>query len=306
MGNSLLNHDSDAVPAARASAGVPEAFLAYFDDAAVFPPGLAPLDVAVSEHVGRRRTPLTAAVGPLVLPLKDVPEAKKLAMGEDLSSGPVTVSVVTPAGQLQAALTATEEARPELEIVAIELKTSPDKADWTRELEQAAGLDGPQLFVELTTAQLRDGALELLAGTGLRLKYRTGGIEARLFPTTAELARVLVATAEKNIPFKLTAGLHRAVRYTDRQTGFTHHGFLNIAVAAALAQQHAGTPELEAVLSETDHAELVAQYHRLDPSWRRSFNSFGTCSAAEPAQSLAGLGLFPAAFVSALTESDYR
>jgi hypothetical protein len=157
------------------------------------------------------------------------------------------------------------------------------------------------VFVELTTGQLRDGALELLAGTNLRLKYRTGGIEARFFPATAELAGFLAAAAAKNIPFKLTAGLHRALRYTDRQTGFIHHGFLNIAVATALAQQHAGLAELEAALSETDHAKLVAQYHRLDPSWRRSFNSFGTCSVTEPAQSLAELGLIP---MPPLTESD--
>ena len=35
------------------------------DDAAVFPPGLAPLDVAVREHLDRRTGPYAAHIGPL-------------------------------------------------------------------------------------------------------------------------------------------------------------------------------------------------------------------------------------------------
>ena len=35
---------------------VPAQFVAFFDDAATFPPGLAPLEKAVTDHVARWRT----------------------------------------------------------------------------------------------------------------------------------------------------------------------------------------------------------------------------------------------------------
>ena len=38
------------------------------DDAAVFPPGLAPLDVAVREHLDRREGAYAAHIGPLLVP----------------------------------------------------------------------------------------------------------------------------------------------------------------------------------------------------------------------------------------------
>ena len=44
------------------------------------------------------------------------------------------------------------------------------------------------------------------------------------------------------MPFKCTAGLHHAVRHRAADTGFEHHGFLNVllAVAAALTGEDAG------------------------------------------------------------------
>jgi hypothetical protein len=286
------------------------AFIAFFDDAAVFPPGLAPLDQAIAEHVARRRTPLAAAVGPLVLPLADLARARELAAGQDLAAGPVRVSVVTPAGMLPATLEARAAVAPELLIAAVELKTSPAKAGWEGELAEAiaaAAASGLQIYVELTAAQVAAGALDMIAGTGVRLKYRTGGIEDHLFPTPAQLAATLASAVAQEIPFKLTAGLHQAVRYTNQATGFTHHGFLNIAVAAALARQGADAGRLEETLLETDSHALTARFRALSPTdgipadWRREFISFGTCSVAEPAESLEELGLLPAGIASAET-----
>jgi hypothetical protein len=277
---------------------IPAPFLGFFDDAAVFPPGLAPLETAVTDHVARRATELAAAVGPLVLPLKDLARAKELAAQElsanlDRGNAPVQVSVVTPAGQLQDALAAAGTAGPELEVVTVELKTSLQQADWSAELAEAAWAAGQlQIFTELTAAQVADGALEQLAGTGLRLKFRTGGIEAGLFPSPAQLAAVLAAAVRQDIPFKLTAGLHQAVRYTNPATGFTHHGFLNIALATGLAQDGADESELESVLLETDPKVLADRFAALPGDWRRSFTSFGTCSVAEPAESLEDLAIF--------------
>ncbi|MEE9095842.1 hypothetical protein [Pseudarthrobacter phenanthrenivorans] len=266
---------------------LPESFFHFFDDAAVFPPGRAPLEAALRGYISRRQTALAAAVGPLVLPLKDLSEARQLATGLDLAAGPITASIVTPAGHLKDALAAVTSARPFIDIVSIELKTSPLDEDWAGELLSAASTTEPcQLYVELAADQIERGALQMLVGTGVRLKYRTGGIEPDLFPTPAQVAFVLAAATEEQVPFKLTAGLHRAARYTDPETGFTHHGFLNISIATALARSGATEATLQSVLQQTNEAVLAEMFASVSPDWRQSFISFGTCSITEPLQTL--------------------
>ncbi|WP_369133725.1 hypothetical protein [Modestobacter sp. I12A-02662] len=269
-------------------------FTGFFDDAATFPPGLAPLEEAVADHVARWAAPLAAAVGPAVLKLEDLPRARRTASGLDLGGRAVEVSAVVPAGQLTAALDLAEQIGPELRIVSVELKTDPsDQEVWTAQLREAAAVAGLPVYVELTAGQVTSGALELLRGTGLRLKYRTGGIAAHLFPTPEQLAAVLVEAVAAGIPFKLTAGLHEAVRYTDPATGFTHHGFLNIAMATGAARAHEPVEHVARLLTETDPAPLSRLARASDGSWREFFTSFGTCSVGEPAASLERLGLYP-------------
>lgn len=276
---------------------VPEQFVGFFDDAATFPPGLAPVEQAVRDHITRRSSPFVTAVGPAVLALTDLPRAREVAADLDLSAGPVQVSVVTPAGALAEALTARQDVGPELHIVAIELKTDPsDRATWTAQVREAAvaAVGGPEIFVELTAGQVADGALDLLAGTGLQLKYRTGGIEAHLFPTPEELGSVLSAAIAADLPFKLTAGLHEAIRHTNPTTGFTHHGFLNIALATQAARAGEPAEQVAGWLAETDTNRLAEAAAESDGRWRESFRSFGTCSVGEPADALRRLELFPA------------
>ncbi len=275
--------------------GVPTQFVGFFDDAATFPPGLAPIEQAVTDHVTRRSAPFVAAVGPAVLALADLPRAREVAAGLDLSTGPVEVSVVTPTGALQQALAAVEQVRPQLRVVAIELKTDPDdRAVLADQVREAAAVDGIPVYVELTAAQVADGALDLLDGTGLHLKYRTGGIEAHLFPTPEELGDVLAKAVAAGLPFKLTAGLHEAIRYTNPTTGFHHPGFLNIALATQAARADEPPARIAAWLAETDPAVLGPATAESDGLWRESFRSFGTCSVSEPADSLRRLDLFPA------------
>lgn len=293
---------SERVNAVHPSVGseldaVPSDFVAFFDDAAVFPPGLAELEVAISDHLARRGTPFAAAIGPLVLPLSAVQEASVLASRLNQTSQAVQVSVVVPPGLLVDALAVIEAVSPHLTIVAIELKTNSSDKSWQSELQLAAGrASDVQLFVELSSTQVTEGALALLTASGAKLKFRTGGIEAHLFPSAEELAAVLRTAVDSHVPFKLTAGLHRSVRYDAPATGFAHHGFLNIAVATMLALAGKEPAELVTALKETDPGRLVETYLVLADrwQWRNAFVSFGTCDAQEPAGTLAELGLFPA------------
>jgi hypothetical protein len=55
-------------------------------------------------------------------------------------------------------------------------------------------------------------AAERAAGVPVAPKFRTGGLAAELFPTPVELAAVICACRDRALPFKLTAGLHHAIR----------------------------------------------------------------------------------------------
>ncbi|MEV7574391.1 hypothetical protein AB0P28_14960 [Pseudarthrobacter sp. NPDC089323] len=269
-------------------------FQGFFDDAATFPPGLAPLETAVKDHVHRRANQFSGAVGPAVLKLEDLAQTQRIASTLHLEGRPITVSAVTPAGELQGALDAAERIRPQLELVSIELKTDPsDRDTWKRQIKEAASVTGIQVYIELTHEQIADSALDSLKGTDLRLKYRTGGLQQNLFPTPQQLAEVISQAVAAGIPFKLTAGLHEAVRYVNAATGFTHHGFLNIAIATDAARRGDDAERVAELLALSEPAAVAALGRASRGDWRESFISFGTCSVAEPAESLAALGLFP-------------
>ena len=85
-------------------------------------------------------------------------------------------------------------------------------------------------------------ALDELAAREIHLKFRTGGASADLFPTSAQLAVCIEAALDRELPFKCTAGLHNAVRHRDEETGFEHHGFLNVLLATRTSLD-GGDPE---------------------------------------------------------------
>ena len=123
-------------------------------------------------------------------------------------------------------------------------------------------------------------------------KLRCGGVSKENFPSVDEVADFLSVVASGGVAFKATAGLHNAVRHTDEDTGFTHHGFLNLLVATARAL--AGRDVREA-LASTDGTALAAEAGALSEqaahAVRGVFASYGSCSLSEPVADLEGLGL---------------
>lgn len=252
-----------------AAARVPEGsgasgpFDGFLDDAAVFPPGDAPLDEAVRAHVARRGTDVGPLVGTLVLPAEALPHV----------SVPVRVAVVADAPF---------DVPDHLEVASVE----------TRRPGTVAPPPGARLVVEVPWDRPLD------APEGALVKLRTGGAEASVFPTPAQLAAALAALAQAGRPFKLTAGLHRAVRAVDPADGHVHHGFANVLLAVDALLDGEGADAAETVLGRADDGvgrDLAA----LGPDRlfraRRLFTSFGTCSVDEPAADLARLGLLPLA-----------
>nr|BEK69380.1 hypothetical protein KPHV_66070 [Kitasatospora purpeofusca] len=291
-----------ATPAASSAAAVPPLFQGLFDDAAVFPPGNLPVAEAVPAHLAHRAAPYADAVGPLLCGAGRLGELAAAADAVDAVTGAsvppadgtgprLRVGLVLPGGssELGPALTA---AAPFV-LAGVELATR-DAREAVAALDLLLPPDVPAA-VELPRELLRGDGLEevldVLVDSPYRAKFRTGGVVAGAFPDEAELAGFLTGCAQRGLPYKCTAGLHHAVRHTDPVTGFEHHGFLNVLLAAAetdpkaaaeILAERSGPVLAEAVRALTDRQVTVI---------RNSFTAFGTCSIAEPLDDLAALGL---------------
>ncbi|WP_131102242.1 hypothetical protein [Streptomonospora litoralis] len=280
-------------------------YAALLDDAALFPPGDAPMAEAVAAHRRYRLGAQAPLTGPFVVPADRLAELAELAeeAGAD-AAAPLRVCVTVPEGPGGVGRALQQAASmPALEPVAAEVAAgAPDDdrqaaADTAR---AAAALDahlpaGAAGCVELPRGADPRRVLDALAGSGHRAKLRTGGVRAPDFPGESELADALCAAVERGRALKCTAGLHNAVRHTAAGTGFEHHGFVNVLLAVHAAVQGAGAAEVAGVLALRDGARAAAHAAALGAADARAvralFTSIGTCSVLEPLGDLVGLGL---------------
>ncbi|WP_395108412.1 hypothetical protein [Actinomadura sp. SCN-SB] len=267
------------------------------DDAAVFPPGLAPLAEAVPAHAAHRAGPYGDLVGPLVIaepalaelgPLLTVPHRLELA-------------VTAPHGPGQMASAAESARRLPVELAAVEVAVPAgmEVPEFVTALDRAcAAAPATTVYVEVPRDERRGEVIAELKASGHRAKFRTGGVKAELYPDERELAAAIVAVAQAHVPFKATAGLHHAVRNTDARTGFEQHGFLNLLVATAAALDGAAEADLVGLLAERDKDTVAETVRGLGEdraeAVRGMFVSFGTCSITEPLAELVDMGLVPA------------
>jgi len=134
-------------------------------------------------------------------------------------------------------------------------------------------------------------------------KLRTGGVTADAFPTSAQIARALVAAATHRLPIKFTAGLHHPIRQFREEVKTKMHGFLNVLGAAVLAEEHRWDAD-EAVMMLEDEDPRSFSFTDDFFAWRdrkidterlqhrRKFvRSFGSCSFDEPREDLRALRL---------------
>ncbi|WP_205650486.1 hypothetical protein [Actinoplanes solisilvae] len=250
----------------------------FFDDAALFPPGDAPMATAVAAHRARR----SSLTGPFV-----VTAARLDEMREHLTPDgpPLDVSLIAAPADLPDAVDRIARITG-LRLAAVE---TPVAADAKTVVRVTADVLPPEIpvAVEIPRTDQRDDVLDALAGTALRAKLRTGGLRAELFPSPDELAATIRACLDRGLAFKCTAGLHHAVRHVDPATGFEHHGFLNVLLAAA------DPADAPAHLRRTDGPGIASDV-RNHARARAAFTSFGTCSVTEPVDDLINLGLLPA------------
>jgi hypothetical protein len=282
-----------------ADAAVPEIVRGLVDDAAIFPPGNAPLDEALAAHRDHRSAPYADLVGPFVV------DDRRLSDVHDTVA--VSVVVTGGAGAIEPAVAWAAKGDLELHMLEVAIRES-DAGELAPNVQRivtvvdAADLDEDvAVYVEPPRLHGADpspswlGALDELAAAGHNLKLRTGGQDADAFPPAVELATCIGAALDRELPFKCTAGLHNALRHRDVETGFEHHGFLNVLVATRASLDGADVHEVASVLDETDADTLLARSDRAALARaRRWFRSFGSCDIEEPLADLRELGLLPA------------
>jgi hypothetical protein len=277
---------------------VPALFRRLVDDAAMFPPGELPLAEAVAAHRAHRRSPYAELVGPFVCTDEDLMKvAAEAARTED---GPLEVAVVITggAGGIEPAVRyGDRSADITVSAVEVRLRNEDDLSRNALRVVRACDdcLDEENAYVEVGLDGAWERALDVVADAGYAAKLRTGGLDASLFPSEDQVAAFITACLDREVAFKCTAGLHNAVRHTAADTGFEHHGFLNVLLATRASLDGGSQDELAAVLANRDGERLAAQARELSEDQaagtRRWFTSFGSCSIDEPRHDLSTLKL---------------
>lgn len=264
------------------------------DDAALFPPGNAPLGRALAEHATHRASAYGDLVGPFLCPATRVDELTA-ALPSDQHLDLAIVFDVTGEGAHHAWRSAVTD--PRVRLVAVEAAHAAlgeAAAAVGANVGRSEGVTG---FLEVPRTGF-EASLDLVASSGWdAAKYRTGGVTADAFPTEDELAAFLAEVAARGLPFKLTAGLHRAARTTSPE-GFEQHGVLNVLVATRVAREGGSVGELVTALAERRADRLVAFVRDWDEDAcagvRRALRSFGCCGVTDPIDDLRALGLLGA------------
>jgi hypothetical protein len=269
-------------------------FQALFDDAAVFPPGLAPLPQAVTDHIARQESSYADLVGPLLLPASAIEDLLHLERPQQLE-----MSLV---GRPGTDLTLVGDARSRLDedpgvtLTGVEIGWSPD---W----HQALGW-GASLSIEVPRGREQERALSDIQARAdhpvpVQAKLRTGSTPDSPVPTptatATQLATFIRACVDHDLGFKLTGGLHHAISHTTAE-GEDQFGFLNVIAATRWALAHgAEVPEMKSLLSQCDSVpilDIITRMSEADASVVRAFfTAYGCCEVMDPIGDLAALGL---------------
>ena len=288
------------------------------DYAGMFPPCSLALEPALQNHANYVRSPEAWMLNTFVLPVEQFDAAKELLSPFDplhplrvAALGPKTADTEAFLEALEKTDTAIRSLSSNVDLISIshlEMFLPGDVA--LASMEEARSLLGdlpvfwetPPDRAEQTIALLAEHNSDAdLATFGYKL--RTGGVTADAFPTSAQIARALVAPATHQLPIKFTAGLHHPIRQFRDEVKTKMHGFLNVLGAAVLAAEHRWDARQTSLMLEDEDAasfsftedffawrEWKVDVERL--RYRRKFvTSFGSCSFDEPREDLRALNL---------------
>jgi hypothetical protein len=276
-------------------------FGGLFDDASLFPPATLAMPDAVAGHLRHHSAWYQDMSGPFVCADGKITQLSAALTAANVSE--LDLALVLPGGpdSLDSALDAVFP-DPRLRLRAVELPIAAHEPDGAAAAvaDVAVRLDdiplaGAKAFIEVPVAEITPEVIRIAYEHRYLVKIRTGGVTAEAFPDEETLGSCLSALTEDRMAFKCTAGLHHAVRHRDPETGFEHHGFLNVLLAVAAGLDGAGVADVTAVLADHEAGQVAARVAALGPDAadeaRGLFTSFGTCSTDEPVTDLVTLGL---------------
>ncbi len=287
------------------------------DYAGLFPPAELPMAEAVRNFAAYRQSEHAWMLGKFIVPASRLEEFEQAAAScwpRDGEAGFWKLSALG-GGDLQADLASVNRFNRRRTAgdtaAAVMIDAIEFKAATVAEIQAAMRAMQPTLacFIEIP---INDDPTELIRAIGAEgafAKVRTGGVTADAFPSSQNLARFIAACAEEDVAFKATAGLHHPLRAVNRLTykpdsqSAMMHGFLNVFLAAAFAQNGLGVEQLAAMLEETSpeafrfeegcvywRDEMLVVGHIRNA--RHLFSiSFGSCSFTEPIEDLQRLNL---------------
>lgn len=272
----------------------PTLFAGLIDDAAVFPPGNTPLPEAVRAHRVHRTSPYAALIGPLLVPASGAGELADLVSP---TGDPLRVSLVARPGT--SLVTVTDAAHllrdhAAIEVAGLEMGWSPewrdlDFGDTPLTLEVPRGTDQTSAVADIAKDAGDDGMLQA--------KFRTGATPQWDWPDEVELARFIRIAIDHDLGFKLTGGLHHAVRGTHTVHGHQEeqHGLLNVLCAVRWALSGEEVDDLGPLLAERDPGVLVPMVTRMSgadaSAVRAHFTAYGCCGVTDPVGELVELNL---------------
>ena len=302
------------------SAASLHALLAHsIDYAGLFPPCSLALEPALSNQARYVRSDEAWMLNAFVLPLGQFDAAKKILSDFD-PQHPLRVSALGPkredAARFREMFTKTSDTIRSLSAYNVDLISVnqlemflPDDVDLAL-LKEARSIIGslpafweaPADRAEQTIALLAEHNSNADAPT-FGYKLRTGGVTVDAFPTSAEIAKALVAPATHQVPIKFTAGLHHPLRQYRDEVQTKMYGFLNVLGAAVLAAEHKWDEKQTSAMLDDEDAksfsfddeffawrEWKIDIKRLKDR-RRFVTSFGSCSFDEPREDLRALKL---------------
>ncbi len=279
------------------------------DYAGLFPPASLDMSAAVDNYAAYRHGEYSWMLGRFILPLARLSEFENVASFHLRDNKiPWRLSVLIGAdlaGDLLKISGFNNRHGKSAIIDTIELKT-----ETVDSIHAASELLNTTLtcYFEIPISADPVELIETMAQVGGRAKVRTGGVTADAFPTSFNLARFIVSCAVEDVPFKATAGLHHPLRSVNKLTyepdsrTALMHGFLNLFLAAAFAQNAMSEEQLAQLLEEnsidafkfedgsiTWRGQMAVRGHLRN--MRNLFAiSFGSCAFEEPIEDLKNLG----------------
>jgi hypothetical protein len=300
-------------------------FAGLVDYAGLFPPAALPMTEATARYASFRAGPHAWMLGGFVLPASSLEGFARAASaylrsGDDAMPWRLNVPCGAPLDRDLSMVDAFESRHTDVrsgegstvKVEALEVKA----ANAVAVHDAATSIAGRHwTWFEIASGPALGSTLEAIASVGGGAKLRTGGVTAEAFPSSADIATVLLVCAKAAVPFKATAGLHHPfpgvypLTYETDSPRAPMHGFVNVFLARALAtelvrRQH---PDPEAVaeiiallddrpdafLWEDDGVRWRAHRFTTDDiiQLRRLAAGFGSCSFEEPVADLSRLGL---------------